>query len=73
MFEVLSTIGDIFSAIGNFFSSLFSAIQYIIDFIYSIIHECATLLAVTPQFLISIITSAAVFSIVLACKRAVFG
>jgi len=73
MFDILSTIGDVFSAIGSFFSSVVNAVSYIISFIYSIINECATLLAVTPQFLISLIVSAAVFSVVLACKRAVFG
>lgn len=73
MFEVLSTIGDVFSAIGTFFSSIVNAVSYIISFIYTIIQECASLLAVTPQFLISLIASAAVFSVVLACKRAVFG
>lgn len=73
MIDFFTNIGEALSAVGDFFSSVVQAIQYIINFIYQCIDQCGDLLSVIPGFVSTLIISAVVFSIVLACKRAIFG
>lgn len=73
MIDFFTNIGEALSTVGDFFSSVVQAIQYIINFIYQCIDQCGDLLSVIPGFVSTLIISAVVFSIVLACKRAIFG
>lgn len=71
MLDALGTIADVFGAIGDFISSIIDMISYLFSFIYSCINESTELLAVIPGFVSTVIISAVVFMIVIACKRAV--
>lgn len=66
----MSTIISIFSHIGSFLSSILDTIGYITDFAYSLIVDFADLLSVTPLAFKTIVTTFAITSVVIACKRA---
>ena len=71
MLDALSAIGDVFGAIGDFLSSIFVMISYLTNFIYTCINQCADLLRVIPSYTAGLISTAIVFIVIIACKRAV--
>lgn len=66
----MSTIFNIFSEIGNFIGSIVDTISYLLKFGRDLVVDMADLLAVTPAAFATIVTTFAITSIVIACKRA---
>ena len=65
----MGTIIDVFSAIGNFLGSVIDTVSYLMQFISGLINDFADLLQVTPLAFHTIVTTFAITSIVIACKR----
>ena len=67
----MGAIFEVFSAIGSFLSSIIDTVAYITNFGYSLLHDFADLLSVTPVAFATVVTTFVITSIVLACKRAI--
>lgn len=67
----MGVIIDVFSNIGNFLSSIIDTISYILNFGSSLLTDMADLLNVTPLAFKTLVSTFAITSIVIACKRAI--
>ena len=66
----MGVIIDFFSSVGSFIGSIIDTFSYLLDFGRSLFIDFKDLLSVIPSQFSVLLTTFVIFSIVLACKRA---
>lgn len=67
----MTAIFEVFSAVGDFIGSIVDTFSYLFNFGRSLFTDFADLLSVVPSAFSTVIYTFLIFSIVLACKRAI--
>lgn len=67
----MDQLSDAMSTLGNIGESVINTINYLMNFISNCIGACGDLLSVIPEYVSVMISAAIIFSVVIACKRAI--